>query len=62
MNRQHLIETALGKRQPDLVLKHGKIIQVLTGEILTGDIALCDGIIAGVGCYEGPNAVDLEGK
>ncbi|CZT55941.1 adenine deaminase [Solibaculum mannosilyticum] len=62
MNRQHLIEIASGKRQPDLVLKHGKIIQVLTGEILTGDIALCDGIIAGVGCYEGPNAVDLEGK
>lgn len=62
MNRQHLIETASGKRQPDLVLKRGKIIQVLTGEILTGDIALCDGIIAGVGCYEGPNAVDLEGK
>ncbi len=62
MDRQHLIETASGRRQPDVVFKNGKIIQVLTGEIVTGDIAICDGTIAGVGCYDCPNIVDLEGR
>lgn len=62
MDRQHLIETASGRRQPDIVFQNGKLIQVLTGEIVTGDIAVCDGTIAGVGRYDGPNTVDLEGR
>lgn len=62
MNRENLIQTALGKRKPDLVLKNGKIIQVLTGELLQADIAVCGGWIAGVGRYDGPHCVDLNGK
>ena len=62
MNRQYLLKTALGKTEPELVLKNATVIQVLTGELLTGDIAVCDGYIAGVGRYDGPHTVDLQGR
>ena len=62
MDRRKLIDTAQGKLEPDLVLKNGRIIQVLTGEILEGDIAVKDGWIAGVGRYDGPHAADLDGR
>lgn len=62
MKREALIQTALGRREPDLVLKNGKIVQVLTGEILPADIAVCDGWIAGIGRYDGQNMIDLNGK
>lgn len=42
MNRQNLIKTALGDKEPDLVLKNATVIQVLTGELVAGDIAICD--------------------
>lgn len=58
MDRRKLIDTAQGKLEPDLVLKNGRIIQVLTGEILEGDIAVKDGWIAGVGRYDGPHAAE----
>lgn len=60
MNRQHLIKTALGEQKPDLVLRNARVVNVFTGEILTGDIAIKDGYIAAVGSYEG--GVDLGGR
>ena len=62
MNRQHLIETARGDRAPDLVLKNGRILEVFTGTILQADIAITDGWIAGIGQYDGPNVLDLQGR
>ena len=62
MNRERLIQTALGEKEPALVLKNARIINVFTGEILPGDIAITDGRIAGVGAYEsGEETVDLGG-
>lgn len=61
MKRQELIKTALGENQPDLVLKNGKIINVFTGEILTGDIAIKGNKIAGIGSYQARREVDLDG-
>ena len=62
MNRERLIQTALGEKKPALVLKNARIINVFTGEILPGDIAVTDGRIAGVGAYEnGEETVDLGG-
>src|SRR3954454_13284650 len=50
------------KREPaDTVIKNGKIIDVFTGEIIEGDIAIVDGYIAGIGEYEGENIVDANG-
>lgn len=62
MNRELLIQTALGEKKPTLVLKNAQVVNVFTGEIVPGDIAIADGRIAGVGTYEsGEKTVDLGG-
>lgn len=68
MVNKNLIDTALGKAEPQLVLKNGKIINVFSGEILNGDIIVCDGYIAavdyGIGDkgYGSAKVVDLGGR
>ncbi|NOQ45964.1 MAG: adenine deaminase [Desulfobulbaceae bacterium] len=61
-SRQRLISCARGDAPPDLVLKNGRIINVFSGEILTGDVAVCEGRIAGVGNYRTGQEVDLAGS
>ncbi|HWR39732.1 MAG TPA: adenine deaminase [Patescibacteria group bacterium] len=55
------INTALGRRPADLVLKNGRIFNVFTGEFETGDVAVVGGVIAGVGDYQGQEEIDLAG-
>lgn len=62
MNRKNLINTAQMKQMPDLVLKNARIINVFTGEIIPGDIAVTDGIIVGMGQYSGKTERDLGGR
>lgn len=56
------LNVALGNEKADLVLKGGNVINVYTGEIEVADIAICDGIIAGIGEYSGIIEVDVRGK
>ena len=58
---KNLIRVARGLRQPDLVLKEGRIVNVLSGEIIRADVAVYDGVIAGVGQYDGPVRIDACG-
>ena len=58
---KNLIRVARGLRQPDLVLKGGRIVNILSGEILHADVAVYDGVIAGVGQYDGPVRIDAGG-
>lgn len=52
-----------GKNAPaDVVVKDGKILNVFTGEFMEGDIAIVDGMIAGIGSYEGNEVIDAQGK
>lgn len=52
-----------GKRLPaDLVVKNGRIVNVFTGGIMEGDLAVADGVIAGIGSYEGRETVDAAGR
>ena len=62
MKLERLIETAQEKELPDLVLKNGKIVNVFTGEIIDGDVAITDGIIVGTGEYHGKSEKDVQGK
>lgn len=62
MERESMIQTALGQKRPDLVLQNGKIINVFTGEIVAGDVAITDGVITGIGKYSGETNIDLDGK
>lgn len=57
-----MAKIALGQEKAPLVLKNGKILQVFTNELLEGDIAIAEGIILGVGSYEGIREIDLNGS
>ncbi|SCH87414.1 Adenine deaminase [uncultured Megasphaera sp.] len=53
------IEAAQGIIPCDLVLKHCRIVDVYTQSIREGDIAIIDGVLAGIGgSYEGRRVVD----
>jgi len=57
-----LIQTAKGAIPADVVIKNCKVVNVYSGEIVEGDIAISDGQIAGVGTYEGKQVIDAEGR
>lgn len=57
-----LIDTAAGRIPADVVIKNCKIVNVFSGTITEGDIALCGGQIAGIGEYEGKETVDAQGR
>lgn len=59
--KEKLMEIARGDRKADLVLKGARYLNVFTGEFLTGDIALCDEVIAGIGDYAGEREADCAG-
>ena len=50
---KNLIETAAGRKSADLVLKNCQIVNVYSSEIESGDIAIVDGKIVGIGSYDG---------
>ncbi|MBM7563121.1 adenine deaminase [Paenibacillus sacheonensis] len=52
-----------GKQIPaDLVVKGAKIVNVFTGALMDGDVAIADGVIAGIGSYEGIETIDAESR
>lgn len=57
-----LIKKSRGLDKAELVLKNARIVNVFTNEIISGDIAIEDGKILGIGNYEGREEVDLKGK
>ena len=48
------ISAACGRKKAELVLKHAKIVNVFTESIEDGDVAVEDGVIVGIGEYDGP--------
>ncbi len=56
------IAIAAGKEKADVVVKNGKIIDVFNGEIYSGDIAIADGVIVGIGTYDGHSVIDAAGR
>lgn len=58
-----IIEAARGAAPPDLVLRGAQVVDVFNGEILRADVAVKDGVIAGLGDYPAAReAVDLTGR
>ena len=45
---QKISKVTLGKQPADLVLKNLKLVDVFTGEIVESNVAVKDGLIAGV--------------
>ncbi|MFZ2251787.1 MAG: adenine deaminase, partial [Ruminococcus bromii] len=60
--KQRLIADAAGREKADLVLKNAKYLNVFSNEFLCGDIAVANGLIAGVGKYDGKTEIDVSGK
>lgn len=60
--KQRLIAVAAGREKADLVLKNAKYLNVFANEFLCGDIAVANGLIAGVGKYDGKTEIDVSGK
>ncbi|MEE9518133.1 MAG: amidohydrolase family protein, partial [Candidatus Adiutricales bacterium] len=59
---KELIKAARGEEPADLVLKGGRVVNVFSGEIERLDVAVKDGLIAGLGRYDGYEEINLEGK
>jgi len=58
-----LISVAKGELPADLLLANAKVVNVFTGEVELGNVAICGEKIAGVGDYqEGKQVLDLGGR
>ena len=63
MKIKDIVPVALGKTPADVLIKNGKIVNIYSGKIEEGNIALFRKRIAGIGDYtEGKSVIDLEGK
>ncbi len=63
MALENIIKTAKGEEKADLVIKNAQIVNVLSEEIYKADVAIKDGIIAGIGSgYIGEKEIDAAGK
>ena len=59
----HVVEVASGRQKADLVLKNATYVNVFCNELCHGDIAVAEGLIAGMGeHYEGAVEIDMGGK
>lgn len=57
------LRVAMGEEPADLVLAGGSVVDVLAGDVYHADIAIADGVIAGVGVYpEGRERIDAAGQ
>ncbi len=60
---EHRIAVARGETPADIVLKNGSIFDLMTGELIVGDVAIVGDRIAGVyERYEGKREIDVTGK
>ena len=55
------IHVAAGRTPADMVIRNGKVVNVFSGEIQEQSVAICDGVIAGVGDYRGKKEIDAGG-
>ena len=56
------IAVARGDEPADVVIRGGKVLSVFTREWLECDVAIADGVIAGLGEYEGDETIDATGR
>lgn len=60
--RRALADVARGLVPADLVLRNGRIFDVLNGDLVEGDLAIFSDRLAGIGRYEGLQALDVRGR
>ncbi len=62
MSLESRIAAARGDIPADLVLRGAETLCTVTGARLTGDVGILDGVILGLGDYEGREVIDLSGQ
>jgi adenine deaminase len=62
MNSIEKVKIARGEKTASLVLKNAKIVNVFSGLIEVGDIAIDDGCVVAIGTYSGLHEINLAGK
>jgi len=56
--KQRVIRVAAGEEKADLVLKNATYLNVFSNEFCHGDVAVAEGLIVGMGCYQGKLEID----
>lgn len=60
---EYLRNVAIGNEPADVLIKNGRVVDVLTGEIYFANVAIAGDVIAGVGDYnEGKKVIDATNK
>ena len=59
---QRRAAVARGDEPADVVVRGGRVFSVFTREWLDADVAVCDGVVAGLGDYDGAEIVDAAGR
>ena len=62
LKKRRIINAAAGREPADLVLKNAAYVNVFSNEICHGDIAVAEGLIVGMGEYNGAEEVGCGGK
>ena len=62
LKKEQIIAAAAGREPADLVLKNATFVNVFSNELSTMDIAVAEGLIVGMGSYQGRSEVDCTGK
>lgn len=57
-----LVDCAAGRRPADLLLRNARLVNVVSHEILDGDLALLGDQIVGVGSYRAERSIDMKGR
>jgi adenine deaminase len=60
--RTRLIAVARGDEPPDTVIEGARVFCAHTREWLEGDVAIADGMVAGIGTFEGGERIDARGR
>ena len=56
------IAVARGDEAADVVVRGGRVLSVFTREWLDCDVAIVDGVVAGLGAYDGRETIDATGR
>ena len=60
---ERMIDQGTGRERADLVLKGGRFFDLVTGELVASDIAICEDRIVGTcGNYSGVTEIDISGR
>ena len=62
MNLNETIKAANAEKLVDLLLTNARIINVFSGEVVPGELAISDGLIVGFGPYEAKRVENLNGR